>query len=105
AQRTQESTADIQHIIEKLGQATGDASASMTNCLTLAERSVNEMANVKAALSSISSVVNSIDDMTHQIASAAEEQSSMAMEIEGNTTAIAQISDQSQHEIAQADRM
>jgi aerotaxis receptor len=105
AQRTQESTADIQHIIEKLGQATSDASASMTNCVNLAERSVSEMANVKGALNSISSAVSSIDDMTHQIATAAEEQSSMAMEIERNTTAIAQISDQSQHEIIQADRM
>lgn len=105
AQRTQESTTDIQQIIEKLGKATNDASANMENCLALAERSVSEMANVKGALASISASVTSIDDMSHQIATAAEEQSAVAGEIERNTTAIAEISEQSQREISQADRM
>jgi aerotaxis receptor len=105
AQRTQESTTDIQQIIEQLGKATNAASANMDNCLHLAERSVSEMSNVKGALSSISTAVSSIDDMSHQIATAAEEQSAVAIEIERNTTAIAQISEQSQREISQADRM
>lgn len=105
AQRTQESTSDIQDIIGKLGQATEEASVSMNNCLALAERSVSEMGNVKHALGSISEAVTSIDDMSHQIATAAEEQSSMAMEIERNTAAIANISDQSQREISTADQM
>jgi aerotaxis receptor len=105
AQRTQESTSDIQNIIGNLAKATQEASASMNTCLQLAERSVNEMDNVKGALTSISNAVISIDDMSHQIAAAAEEQSSMAMEIERNTKAISKISDQSQHEIDDADRM
>lgn len=105
AKRTQESTSDIQTIIGKLGQATQDASTSMNNCLQLAERSVTEMSNVKGALGSISNAVTSIDDMSHQIATAAEEQSSMAAEIERNTSAIARIADQSQDEINKADEM
>ncbi len=105
AQRTQESTTDIQQIIEQLGKATSDASSNMEDCLKLAERSVSEMGNVKGALNSISTAVTSIDDMSHQIATAAEEQSAVAMEIERNTTAIAEISEQSQREISQADRM
>lgn len=105
AQRTQESTTDIQNIIGNLGKATQDASASMNNCLQLADRSVNEMGNVKDALTSISDAVASIDGMSHQIATAAEEQSSMAMEIESNTSAIAKISDQSQAEIQNADKL
>lgn len=103
AQRTQESTSDIQNIIGNLGKATQNASASMNTCLQLAARSVNEMGNVKGALTSISNAVSSIDDMSHQIAAAAEEQSSMATEIESNTNAIARISDQSQQEIHSAD--
>src|SRR5690606_22594666 len=47
AQRTQESTGDIQHIIGNLGKATEDASVNMKNCLSLADRSVNEMNNVR----------------------------------------------------------
>ncbi len=41
--------------------------------------------------------------MSHQIAAAAEEQSSMALEIERNTQSIAHISDQTQQEISIAD--
>lgn len=105
AQRTQESTGDIQQIIGNLGRATEDASANMKNCLELAERSVNEMGNVNAALTSISDSVNAIDQMSHQIAAAAEEQSSMAMEIERNTLSIANISSQTQQEIGAADEL
>ncbi|HEY8938844.1 MAG TPA: PAS domain-containing methyl-accepting chemotaxis protein [Cellvibrio sp.] len=105
AQRTQESTGDIQQIIGNLGKATDDASANMKNCLELAERSVNEMGNVNAALASISNSVNTIDQMSHQIAAAAEEQSSMAIEIERNTLSIANISSKTQQEIGVADEL
>jgi len=105
AQRTQESTSHIQDIIGNLGKATDDASANMKNCLELAERSVNEMGNVSTALSTISQSVISIDQMSHQIAAAAEEQSSMAMEIERNTSSIARISDQTQQQINTADQL
>lgn len=103
AQRTQESTGDIQQIIGNLGKATEDASANMKNCLNLADRSVQEMNNVRAALNSISTSVNTIDQMSHQIATAAEEQSSMALEIERNTQTIANISDETQQEVSIAD--
>ena len=99
AQRTQESTQHIQEIIGNLGRATDDASDNMKNCLSLVERSVDEMDNVGSALAAISQSVVTIDQMSHQIATAAEEQSSMALEIERNTSSIAQISDQTQREV------
>ncbi|WP_049629795.1 PAS domain-containing methyl-accepting chemotaxis protein [Cellvibrio sp. pealriver] len=105
AQRTQESTGDIQQIIGNLGKATDDASLNMKNCLDLAERSVSEMGNVRAALDAISHSVNAIDQMSHQIAAAAEEQSSMALEIERNTQSIAHISDRAQQEVSIADEL
>jgi len=105
AQRTQESTGHIQEIIGNLGKATADASSNMESCQQLANRSVNEMGNVNMALTAIENSVNSIDQMSHQIAAAAEEQSSMAREIEQNTHAIAQISDQSQTQVNEADRL
>jgi len=105
AQRTQESTRHIQEIIGNLGKATDDASSNMQSCLTLADRSVNEMINVNKALSTISKSVGVIDQMSHQIATAAEEQSSMANEIERNTSSIAKISDQTQEQIDQADNL
>ncbi|MEN0037665.1 MAG: PAS domain-containing methyl-accepting chemotaxis protein [Cellvibrio sp.] len=105
AQRTQESTGDIQQIIGNLGKATQDASTNMKNCLDMADRSVHEMSNVRSALDAISHSVNTIDQMSHQIATAAEEQSSMALEIERNTQSIAHISDQTQQEIRVADSL
>lgn len=105
AQRTQESTGDIQEIIGNLGKATADASANMENCRSLADRSVDEMGNVRKALTAIENSVNAIDQMSHQIATAAEEQSSMAREIESNTNKISHISDASQAQINEADRL
>lgn len=105
AQRTQESTGDIQQIIGNLSKATTDASQNMQSCLQLADRSVTEMINVNKALSSISQSVSAIDQMSHQIAAAAEEQSLMANEIERNTNSIATISDQTQTQINIADNL
>lgn len=105
AQRTQESTEHTQQIIANLTEATTDASNSMENCQALAERSVNEMEKVGTALSAITHAVNTIDQMSHQIATAAEEQSAMAIEIERNTTRISQISDRSQEQINIAEQL
>ncbi|HWV16003.1 MAG TPA: PAS domain-containing methyl-accepting chemotaxis protein [Cellvibrio sp.] len=105
AKRTQESTGHIQEIIGNLGKATSAASRNMDDCQQLVTRSVNEAGNVYSALTSIADSVNSIDQMAHQIAVAAEQQSAMAREIERNTATIAQISDESQQEIQIADRL
>jgi len=105
AQRTQESTRDIQEIIGNLGKATIDASKNMDDCQQLVDRSVSEMSNVHNALTSIATAVDTIDKMAHQIATAAEQQSAMAREIEQNTSAIAHISNESQHEIQIADKL
>ena len=105
AQRTQDSTGHIQGIISKLGEATEQAGERMGSCQSLVERSVGEMTNVKQALASITEAVNNIDRMSHQIASAAEEQSATAAEIERNTQQISDISDRAQEEIGTADRL
>jgi len=105
AQRTQESTQHIQEIIGNLGKATSAASDNMDNCQQLVNRSVDEMGNVHSALSAIAHSVNGIDQMSHQIAAAAEEQSQMAKEIEFNTNNIAQISNRAQDQVSDADRL
>ncbi|WP_024460458.1 PAS domain-containing methyl-accepting chemotaxis protein [Marinimicrobium sp. LS-A18] len=105
AQRTQDSTGHIRNIIEKLGEATGQAGESMEQCLSLVDRSVGEMDNVQQALSTISAAVEKIDQMSHQIASAAEEQSATAVDIEQNTQHISDISDRTQKEVAEAEAL
>lgn len=105
AQRTQESTQHIQDIIEKLSAATSDASSNMNACQAQATQSVDEMTNVSGALSSISTAVNTIDEMSQRIASAAEEQSVSAIRIEQNTQNIAEISNRTQEEASAADEL
>ncbi len=101
AQRTQESTQHIQEIIETLGRATADASSSMNDCQQLTDTSVTEMDNVNTALKEISDAVCLIEQMSHQIAAAAEEQSATAVEIESNTQAISSIANQTEEEARQ----
>ncbi len=103
AQRTQESTGHIQNIISNLAKATHAASDNMENCLKMAGLSVTEMNNVRSALAAIAESVSTIDHMSHQIAAAAEEQSATANEIERNTSSMATISGQTQHEVKIAD--
>ena len=105
AQRTQESTGHIQSIIGELSETTEAAGTSMHHCLQMAERSVMEMDNVSRALKAIASAVESIDQMSHQIAAAAEEQSATATDIEDNTRTISTIAEHSQEEITQANQL
>ncbi len=105
AQRTQESTEHIQTIIGNLGRATSDTREQMNECLTAAEHSADEMNHVHEALASIAEAVTRIDQMSHQIAAAAEEQSTTAVEIQRNTRTIADIAVATQTDIQTAEAL
>jgi len=105
AQRTQESTGHIQSIIGEVSETTAAAGANMQHCLQMADRSVDEMGNVGQALKAIAQAVESIDQMSHQIAAAAEEQSATAADIEANTQTISTIAERSQDEITQSNQL
>ncbi|WP_408631118.1 methyl-accepting chemotaxis protein [Marinimicrobium alkaliphilum] len=105
AQRTQDSTGNIQKLIGNLNKATEEASLNMDSCQSQVDTSVKQMANVRQALDAIVGAVNTIDQMSHQIAAAAEEQSVTAKDIESNTDNISRISNRTQAEIAEANRL
>ncbi len=90
AQRTQESTEEIQRMIEKLQSGADDAVAVMESGKTQAQQSVEKAAQTGEALGSIEQAISLISDMNIQIASAAEEQSSVAEEINQSVVAISQ---------------
>lgn len=100
AQRTQESTTDIQEIIEALGTATESAAGKMQSCLSMVNRSVEEVSNVGGVLLEITDAVNKIDALSQQIAVAAEEQSDAASNIDHSSKAISNTTDQSRNESA-----
>ena len=94
AKRTQESTQEIQQMIETLQAGTQNAVTAMTQGKEQAKISVEQSALSGASLNDIGSMITTVNDMSTQIASAAEEQSSVAMEVNRNIHNISNISHQ-----------
>ncbi len=94
AQRTQESTVEIQKIIEQLQGSARQAVEVMSDSRSRAESSVQQAVEAGAALDMITADVTAISDMNTQIASAAEEQGAVAEEINRSVVNIRQVSDQ-----------
>ena len=88
ASRTQDSTEEIQSMIEKLQHGTKDSAGAMAASVKLAEEAVNQAHGGTDALHNITEAIGRIDDMAAQIASASEEQSAVAEEINRSITSI-----------------
>lgn len=84
AARTQSSTEEIQQMVATLQQSAGEAVSAMQQGQSRAEQSADQAQLAKASLSRILDAVNTITDMSAQIATAAEEQSAVSDEITKN---------------------
>lgn len=84
ASRTQASTLEIQSMIERLQAGAAGAVKAMQQGQTKAQEGLQQAAQAEQSLEVISGSVISINDMNIQIATAAEEQSSVAEEINRN---------------------
>ncbi len=93
ASRTQESTEEINDMIGKLQAGARNAVAAMTQGTAQTDKSVEQAVQAGAALDQISTAVSTIHDMNTQIASAAEEQSSVSEEINRNIVNIRDIAE------------
>lgn len=91
ASRTQQSTQEIQSMIEALQSGSGAAVQAMNANLEHAKRAVEQSTLAGDALLTITDAVRQISDMNIQIASAAEEQGAVAEEINRNIHRISQI--------------
>ena len=92
ASRTQESTHEIEEIIERLRNGARESVSVMQVALEKGQIGSKQVDNTLEALNGISGSVGKITDMNTQIASAAEEQSQVANEISRNIENISQIS-------------
>ncbi len=81
ARRTQESTRQIQAVIEKMQSSSVSAVAVMDQGKTQAGNSVEQAQKAGDSLNAINSSVSQISQMNLQIATAAEQQSAVAAEI------------------------
>jgi len=94
AQRTQQSTAEIQNLISALQGGAEQAVTAMSQSRERASSTVEQAQHAGESLSSITRAVETILQMNTQIATAAEEQSSVSEEINRNVINIQQISEQ-----------
>ncbi|SFR63454.1 methyl-accepting chemotaxis protein [Marinobacter daqiaonensis] len=88
ATRTQDSTREIQEMIGKLQTGAGQAVSVMETSRERARETVVQTGEARDALARIRHEVGAINDMNAQIASAAEEQSSVAEEVNRNISRI-----------------
>jgi len=94
ASRTQQSANEIQAMIEKLQSGANRAVAVMESSCSKAQAGKQQVASAGHLLEQISNAVATINDMNAMIASAAEEQSSVAEEISRNVTNVSQIAEE-----------
>ena len=94
AGRTQQSTEEIQEMIETIQRRTRQVSENMQNGRALADQNVEMARQADAALDEISAAVDAITERNMQIATAAEEQSSVAQEMTRNVHDISHSAEQ-----------
>ncbi len=104
AQRTQESTDEIQAMIEKLQNAAQDAVRSMDISMKSTAETITIAEQAGVSLDSILQAVESIKGMNDMIASAAEEQSLVAEEISQNVGNIVDLSQTTAQSIQQVNQ-
>ena len=93
ARRTQESVEETRQVIEQLQVGTQEVVNSMSNSHRQAQGSVEQVEQAVTALQQIGDAVTVITDMNLQIASAAEEQSAVAEEINSNVATIRDVTE------------
>jgi methyl-accepting chemotaxis protein len=90
AKRTQQSTEQIESMISKLQSGVGAAVKVMNSSHQMADSTVNESAKVQQALENILAAVGMIVDQNRQIATAAEQQTTVAHDVDQNIVEISQ---------------
>jgi methyl-accepting chemotaxis protein len=94
AQRTQESTQEIESIISTLQQRTQQVVGLMQQCRTQGDASSAQATKAGDLLQSITEDVQNIMDMSTQIATAIDEQNLVASEVNKNVVKIRDIAEQ-----------
>jgi len=95
ASRTQQSTEEIQAMIERLQSGANDAVNVMEESHIQARTSVEQASKTGEALQKITTAVNTINQMNLQISNAAEQQTAVAHEIDVSLNQINQASHES----------
>ncbi|AZE50630.1 Methyl-accepting chemotaxis sensor/transducer protein [Pseudomonas chlororaphis] len=93
AKRTQDSVEEIRVVIERIQSGTRGVVATMHSSQAQAQSNAGQIQQAVQALGKISDAVTVISDMNLQIASAAEQQSAVAEEVNRNVSAIRSVTE------------
>ena len=94
AQRAKDSTEEIEQLIAGLQRGTLQVASSLESSRVLTDSSVELARQAGVSLGSITRSVSTIESMNHQIAAAAEQQSSVTEGINRSVISVREISDQ-----------
>ncbi|MDX2425808.1 MAG: methyl-accepting chemotaxis protein [Cycloclasticus sp.] len=100
AGRTQHATQEIQEIIESLQSGADSAVNAMNSGREEAEVTIQKAGEAGSSLVNITRAIESISAMNSQIASFAQEQSSVAHDINQNISSISELADQSSEAVS-----
>jgi len=95
AGKTQQSTENINRMVERLKLGVGNAVNAMNAGCEKAERAVTQADEAGSSFAAITDAVTQINEMTLQIASSAEEQSAVVEDINKNLVEISRVSEES----------
>ncbi|WP_375169622.1 methyl-accepting chemotaxis protein [Marinobacter sp.] len=93
AAKTQEATVEIDQIIDTIGSASRDATDYMQASGVVAQESSESVEAVRRTLAAINERMARVNDATTQVATAAEQQTSVSEDISRNVTEVAEISE------------
>ncbi|MCV2402602.1 methyl-accepting chemotaxis protein [Marinomonas sp. C2222] len=102
AQRTQESTVDIQALVEKLQKEASNAMEGMNKGAAITEQCLTKSNETSAVFDEAANAVNEISAFNMQIATAAEEQSTVADLVQGSVDKINDIAQKTQGDAVRA---
>jgi len=104
AARTQQSTSEINETLQRLKDAVGSAVEAMEQTKASCQATADKTAQVTVGLDEMTNSVVHINDLSTQIATAAEEQSAVAEEINRNMVAVRHVVDELVESGASVDR-
>lgn len=94
AGRTQQSTVEINSMLQRLQSGVAEAVEVMQSSQARSEETIHETGKISNSLDGVAAAVDTINEMNLQIATAAEEQNAVAEEINRNLVAIQHIVEQ-----------
>lgn len=100
AKRTQESTIEIESMIELFTRGTTEAVQSMSQCAIHGEASQKATDDTNHSIEDIQHAVEEINSMNSQIATAAEQQSCTSQELSRNTMKVSELTNENASSVA-----